>query len=68
MIQYALKLAGGTAVVVGVLAISFGSVWAPETLEFVAGNAYLRALETFVPFLPIFLILVGARLLVRSRR
>ena len=65
---WSITLSGAAAVSIGVLAISFGSVWAPGALQFVAGNAYLRALETFVPFLPIVLILVGARALVRSRR
>ena len=68
MIQYTLKVAGAAAVAIGVLGISFGSFWASPTLQFLSVNAFGRAMETSVPFLPILLITVGAILLVRSRR
>ncbi len=66
MIQFVLKLAGSTAVVFGVLAIAFGSVWASETMQFFS-STILRPFETFVPFLPILLVAFGAFLVVKSR-
>ena len=68
MLQLALKISGASAVAVGLLAIGFGSFWASRTLELFASSSIGRAFETFVPFLPIFLIAFGAFLLVRSRR
>ncbi len=68
MIQLALKISGAAAVIAGVLAIAFGSLWASRTMELFASSSIGRALETWVPFLPIFLIAIGAFLLVKSRQ
>jgi hypothetical protein len=68
MIQLALQFAGAAAVVIGVLAIGFGSIWAPGALEVFSSSTIGRAFQTFVPFLPIFLIMLGAFLLVKSRQ
>ncbi len=68
MIQLALKICGAAAVVVGVLAIGFGSFWASQTLEFFDSSSIGRVFETLVPFLPILLIAFGAFLLVKSRQ
>ena len=68
VIQLALKICGVTAVVVGVLAIGFGSFWASRTLELFSSGSIGPAFETLVPFLPILLIAFGAFLLVRSRQ
>jgi hypothetical protein len=62
-----LATAGVAAVAVGLVAIAFGSLWAPDTLELFASSSIGRALEILVPFLPIFLIMFGAFLLVKSR-
>ncbi len=67
MIELALKISGAAAVVVGVLAIAFGSVWASGAMDLFASSAVGRVFESFVPFLPIFLIAFGAFLLVKSR-
>ena len=56
------------AVVVGVLAIGFGSFWASRTLELFSSSSIGPAFETLVPFLPILLIAFGAFLLARSRQ
>ena len=68
MIQAALKICGAGAVVVGLLAMGFGSFWASRTLELVSSSSIGRGFETLVPFLPIFRITFGAYLLVKSRQ
>ncbi len=68
MIQLALKISGAAAVVVGVLAIAFGSVWASRTLELFSSGSIGVVFETLVPFLPILLVTFGAFLLVKSRQ
>ena len=68
MIQLALKISGAAAVVVGVLAIAFGSVWASRTLELFSSSSIGVLFETLVPFFPILLIAFGAFLLVKSRQ
>jgi len=68
MIQLSLKITGVAAVTLGVLAIAFGSFWAMDTLELFSSTAIGPAAGTFVPFLPILLILLGAFLLVKSRQ
>ena len=65
MIQLALKISGAAAVVTGVVAIGFGSIWASRTLELFSGSAIG---QTFVPFFPILLIAFGAYLLATSRQ
>jgi hypothetical protein len=67
VIQFASKVAGAAAVTVGLLALAFGSLWAPRALEFVSGSSISPVFETLLPFLPILLIASGAFLLVRSR-
>lgn len=68
MVQLTLKVSGAAAVVIGVLGIAFGSLWATQTMELFASSAIGLVFESFVPFLPIFLIAFGAFLLVRSRQ
>ena len=60
-------MTAGVVVVVGLVAIAFGSLWASDTLELFSGSSIGRALELFVPFLPIFLITFGAFLLIKPR-
>lgn len=66
-VRFVLTIAGAVAVVVGLVAIALGSFWTPETLEFFSRSSIGRALELFVPFLPIFLITFGAFLLIKFR-
>ena len=68
MIQRTLQLSGCVLVALGVLAVAFGSVWAAPALEPFDGNPVIGPFELLVPFLPIFLIALGAFLLVKSRR
>ncbi len=65
--QRALEVAGAAAVLVGVLAIAFGSVWASEALGLSPDNTIGSLLDLIVPFLPILLIMFGAFLLAKSR-
>ena len=53
---------------VGIFGVSFGSIWAPTALELVASNELAQKFELALPFVPIFLIALGAFLAVRSRR
>ena len=68
MMRFAMRISGAAAVAVGVLAIAFGSYWASQTMTFVSSNLPGALFDTFVPFLPIFLIAFGAFLFVRSRQ
>ncbi len=66
--QPAAKIAGTAAVAIGILGISFGSLWAQQALDFFAANVILSKAEIIVPFLPILLIAAGTLLIARSRR
>lgn len=63
-----LMLLGAAAVGAGIFAIAFGSLWATAALDLFGENEAVRHFELVVPFLPIFLIAIGAHLVVRSRR
>ena len=63
-----LMILGAAAVGMGVFGIAFGSLWAPTALALFARNEVAQHFELVVPFLPIFLIALGAVLVVRSRR
>jgi hypothetical protein len=65
--QLAFKLAGIAIIAMGVLGIVFGSLWAPTGLNLFSGIAIRPILDPFVPFFPVFLIVAGAFLLVRSK-
>ena len=66
-VRFVLMTAGVVAVVVGLVAIAFGSFWASDSLELFSRSSIGRALELFVPFLPIFVITFGAFLLIKPR-
>ncbi len=68
MLQLTMKISGAAAVVVGLLGICFGSFWASRTMTLFDSYAVGRALDTFIPFLPVFLITFGAFLLVKTRQ
>jgi hypothetical protein len=55
-------------VALGLLALAFGSLWAPRTLALVYDNGISWPFDAPIPFLPIFAIALGAQLLVKSRR
>ncbi len=66
-------VSGILAVVVGLIGNSFGSAWSPQVYEFLDGFKIINFIDTFapyfpgVPFYPIFIIMLGAFLIVKSR-
>ena len=66
-----LRLATATAafllIAVGLLGVGLGNLWADQAIEFADSSSLALLLGNLVPFFPIFLILLGAVLLVRSR-
>jgi hypothetical protein len=68
-----LLAAGVLAVVIGLTGSSFGSAWSPQVYEFLFGFGIVESIDAFmpyfplVPFYPIFIIMSGAFLIIRSR-
>ena len=66
-------VSGILAVVVGLIGSSFGSKWSPQVYEFLGGFKIINFIDTFapyfpgVPFYPIFIIMMGAFLIVKSK-
>lgn len=64
---------GIVAVVIGLVGSSFGSSWSPQVYEFLFNFKIVESLDAFspyfplVPFYPLFLMLLGAFLIVRSK-
>ena len=67
-------LPGFVAVLLGLTGSALGSVWSPQVYEFLFGFKIIEAIDTFmpyfplVPFYPIFLMMLGTFLMVKSRR
>ena len=67
--RWALRAGGLALAVAGVLGLGFGSQWAPEALGFAESLGAAAGLaELVVPFLPVFLVALGAYLVVGSRQ
>ena len=66
-------LPGFIAVLLGLTGSAFGSVWSPQVYDFLFGFKIIESIDTFmpyfplVPFYPIFLMMLGAFLIVKSR-
>ena len=64
---------GVVAVLLGLTGSAFGSVWSPQVYDFLFGFRIVEAVDTFmpyfplVPFYPIFLMMLGTLLIVKSR-
>ena len=64
---------GIVAVVIGLIGSSFGSAWSPQVYEFLFDFKVVESIDTFmpyfplVPFYPIFIMMLGAFLIVKSR-
>jgi hypothetical protein len=64
---------GVVAVVIGLTGSSFGSAWSPQVYEFLFGFSVVESIDAFmpyfplVPFYPIFIIMAGAFLTIKSR-
>jgi hypothetical protein len=62
------RISGAALVAIGLLALAFGSLWAPRTLALVYDSGVSWPFDAPIPFLPIFAIALRAQLLVKSRR
>jgi hypothetical protein len=68
-----LFVAGVVAVVIGLIGSSFGSAWSPQVYEFLFRFEFINFIDSFmpyfplVPFYPIFIMILGAVLMVKSR-
>ena len=64
---------GIVAVVIGLIGSSFGSAWSLQVYEFLFGIKFIASNEPFMPYsplvplYPIFIMMTGAYLIVRSR-
>jgi len=64
---------GIVAVVIGLIGSSSGSAWSPQVYEFLFAFDVIESIDTFmpyfplVPFYPIFIMMLGAFLIVKSR-
>jgi hypothetical protein len=73
MRQIMFMMSGIVAVIVGLIGSSFGRAWSPQVYEFLFSFSVLKSIDTFmpyfplVPFYPIFIIMLGAFLIVKSR-
>ena len=66
-------VSGVVAVVIGLIGSSFGSAWSPGVYEFIFGFSIINSIDSFmpyfplVPFYPLFIIILGAWLILKSR-
>ena len=67
MVPHLRLICGKSFVLLGLAGIGLGSIWAPPTLAFFASYQFAQKFELIIPFLPIFLILLGAFVLNESR-
>ena len=64
---------GVAALVIGFVGASFGTAWSPQVYEFLFGFKFIATIEPFtpysplVPFYPIFIMMLGTFLIVKSR-
>ena len=64
---------GIMALVIGLLGSSLGSAWSPQVYEFLFAFDVIASIDIFmpyfplVPFYPIFIMMLGAFLIVKSR-
>ena len=66
------SVSGTVAVIVGLIGISVGSAWSPQVYELLFSIGTIEFIDSFmpyfplVPFYPIFIIMLGAFLIVKS--
>lgn len=64
---------GVVAVIIGLAGSGFGSVWSPQVYDFLFGFSVIESIDAFapyfplVPFYPIFIMMLGAFLIVKSK-
>ena len=68
-----LLLFGVVAIAIGLIGSSFGSAWSPQVYEFLFGFKVINFIDSFmpyfpmVPFYPLFIMILGAFLIVKSK-
>ena len=68
-----LLLFGVVAIAIGLIGSSFGSAWSPQVYEFLFGFRVINFVDSFmpyfpmVPFYPLFIMILGAFLIVKSK-
>ena len=73
MRQLLFLVSGIVAVLIGLIGSSFGRAWSPQVYEFLFGFKIIESIDSFmpyfplVPFYPIFVMMLGAFLIVKSR-
>ncbi len=67
-LRLVLLTTGAATAGTGLFGIAFGFSWADPTMKLFASNEILQIFELAVPFLPIFLIALGAYLVVKSKQ
>jgi membrane-bound ClpP family serine protease len=66
-------VAGIVALVIGLIGSSFGRAWSPQVYEFLFGFKIVIFIDSFmpyfplVPFYPMFIMVLGAYLIAKSR-
>ncbi len=66
-------MSGIVALIVGLIASSFGRAWSPQVYEFLFGFKFIESIDAFmpyfplVPFYPMFIMMFGAFLIVQSK-
>jgi hypothetical protein len=64
---------GIVAVGIGLIGSSFGRAWSPQVYEFLFGFKIITSIDSFmpyfplVPFYPMFIMVLGAFLIIKSR-
>ena len=66
-------MSGIVALIVGLIASSFGRAWSPQVYDFLFSFLVIEYFDSFtpyfpgVPFYPLFIMILGAFLIVKSR-
>lgn len=66
-------MSGIVALIVGLIASSFGRAWSPQVYDFLFNFQIIEYFDSFtpyfpgVPFYPLFIMILGAFLIVKSR-
>lgn len=68
-----LLLSGVVAIAIGLIGSSFGAAWSPQVYEFLFGFKVINFIDLFmpyfpmVPFYPLFIMILGALLIIKSK-
>ncbi len=68
-----LLLFGVVAIAIGLIGSSFGAAWSPQVYEFLFGFNVVNFIDSFmpyfpmVPFYPLFIMILGSLLIIKSK-